>query len=219
MLFGIQMCARSSPLLFMSRLTAMHQGVQAGREADGDAGWVLALNRGFPARGNPAQLLLQRYREDLCKVSGNAVPCFSIAGLADGQFAIHFSHRYGWKHPAKSLCAGTVLLDKQTVPRQVCWGRKPTSTRQTQVYISVLSVPLLRAGLLIPSGLGLLRRSEILGRALCHIPKTAKTFNPFYLSEIKFRYTIKKNAPHGISCSPYRWISFLLYFTGGMLKF
>lgn len=79
----------------MSRLTAMHQGVQAGREADGDAGWVLALNRGFPARGNPAQLLLQRYREDLCKVSGNAVPCFSIAGLADGQFAIHFSHRYG----------------------------------------------------------------------------------------------------------------------------
>lgn len=217
MLFGIQMCARSSPLLFLRRLVAMHQGVRAGREADGDAGWVLALNRGFPARRNPAQLLLQSYRGDLCKVSGNAVPCFSIAGLADGQFAICFSHRYDWKHPAERPCACIVLCDKQTVPRQVCWDRKPTSTWQTQAYLSALSVLPLRGGLLFPSGLGLLRRSEILGRALCRIPKTAKTFNPFYSSEIKIRYTIKKNASH--EWFLYRWISFLLFSTGGMLKF
>lgn len=29
-----------------------------------------------------------------------------------------------------------------------------------------------------------------------------KTFNPFYSSEMKFRYTVKKIVSHGVFCSP-----------------
>ena len=86
---------------------------------------MLTLTRGFLVRKQPARLRPRRYNADLFKVSGNSVLCFGIDWLAGGQFAVHFSPRYGCKHPAERLCAGILLFVKQMIPRQVRWAGKP----------------------------------------------------------------------------------------------
>lgn len=45
-------------------------------------------------------VLLQR---DLSKVSSKSAFPFNFDWLASGQFILHFSHRYSWKHPTKEV--------------------------------------------------------------------------------------------------------------------
>jgi len=126
MLFGIQMRVLSFPALRVCRLShpcsskcgQVQRHVVVGIS-------LLTLTRGFLIRKQPARLRPQRYNADLFKVSGNSVLCFGIDWLAGGQFAVHFSPRYGCKLPAERLCAGILLFVKQMIPRQVRWAGKP----------------------------------------------------------------------------------------------
>lgn len=160
-------------------LTSVHQQVWTGTGAYGGVISLLTWRRSFLVRHKPTPLHRQRYRGDLFKVSGNSVLCFGIDWFASWQFALRFSHRYGWKHPAESLCLCTVLFVKQMIPRQVHCDRKPISMWQSHAYVDVLSLILRCAGLLFQSGpgysKGTQRRWVILGGALCLVPKTAES--------------------------------------------
>lgn len=153
-------------------LASVHQQVWTGIEAYGGVISLLTVKRGFLIRKKPTQLYLHCYKGDLFKVSSNSVLCFSIDWLASGQFAIHFSHRYGWKHPAERLCVCTVLFVKQMIPRQVRRDRKPILTWQSQAYINVLSLILFCVGLLFESDPALqkVNAEEICDSWRCFMP-------------------------------------------------
>lgn len=176
MLFGIQMCILSFPMLCVRCLSHpwINKCGQVWRHL------VLLFHCwhwGGASSWETNPLLCDTCVVTKAKSAANLLFSFNFDWFASGQFTLHSSPRYSCKHPTKRLC-GCIVMFKSTVPRQVHQDGKLILTWQTRAGTNVLSLILLSVDLSSRVALSdrkwMHRRSGILGGALCLAPITAE---------------------------------------------